>query len=129
MVESALSWPFANSRCPRKKENQVMKLLFFSADRTEIESVSNAFSQAGIDCETRKTRLRKALPPNSGDTELWIKHDGDAYKALLLCVEQGIGFAKRAPAIDHAIGYASWDRDESEMQDASDEQPEHRKAA
>ena len=106
-----------------------MKLLFFSADRTEIESVSHAFSEAGIDCETRETGLGKVLLPNPGETELWIKHDNDAYKALMVCVERGIGFAKRTLNGYQAVPYASWDRDDREAEEVSDDWPEHRKAA
>ena len=70
-----------------------MKMLFFSADNAEVEQVSQEFAQAGIACEVRNSPspLRKA-----GDVELWIRDDRDCHRAFLLCVELGIGFAKRA---------------------------------
>jgi len=89
-----------------------MKMLFFSADRVEIELVSKAFTEAGIPCETRDSGLGRAFLRNPGDTELWIQHDEDAYKALMLCVEQGIGFAKRAPSSDGSVPYTSRDLDD-----------------
>ncbi len=69
-----------------------MKMLFFSSDRAEVEHVSQEFVQAGIACEVR----RGAGPTNRAlERELWIRNDGDCHRAFLLCVQQGIGFAKR----------------------------------
>ncbi len=70
-----------------------MKMLFFSADRAEVESVSNEFTQAGIACEVRKGSGPAGRPT---ERELWIRDDGDCHRAFLLCVEHGIGFAKRS---------------------------------
>jgi len=36
------------------------------------------------------------MPPSAIDAQLWIQHDYDSYKALLLCVQLGIGFGKPA---------------------------------
>jgi hypothetical protein len=88
-----------------------MKMLFFSADLLEVETVSRAFHDAGIACETRESGLDRTLFPDPAEAELWIQHDRDAYKALLLCVEQGIGFAKRSHS-DAAVLYPSWDIDD-----------------
>src|SRR5438094_58546 len=100
-----------------------MKMLFFSADRLEIKIVSQAFSEAGIACETRESGLGRALFPDPGEAELWIQNDEDAYKALMLCVELGIGFAKRPPPCVGIVSYPSWDiedldrpRDEQDQQ-------------
>ena len=108
---------------------KAMKLLFFSADQSEIECVSNALTQAKVACETRETGRGKALLTNFGESELWIKHDKDAYKALMVCVEQGIGFAKRTPIADQEIGYACWDRDDLRVAEQTEEEGEHQKAA
>jgi hypothetical protein len=103
-----------------------MKMLFFSADLLEVETVSRAFHDAGIACETRESDLRQALFPTPAEAELWIQHDRDAYKALLLCVEQGIGFAKRSPHSDAAVLYPSWDIDD--MVQPEEEEAEHHEA-
>ena len=109
-----------------RKEPNLMKMLFFSADRMEVQTVSKAFNDAGIACETRESGLGRALFPAPGEAELWIQHDQDAYKALLLCVEQGIGFARRPPNSEAAVTYPSWDLDEPQTQ--TDEEPEKHEA-
>ena len=110
--------------CAERKNRTFMKMLFFSADRVEIETVSKAFSEAGISCETRESGLGRALFPAPGESELWIQHDEDAYKALLLCVERGIGFAKRPPSCQGLISYPSWDiEDLDRAQDEQEGQP------
>ncbi len=86
-----------------------MKMLFFSADRTEVDLVRKAFTEAGIVCEERESGITRALFPNPGEAELWIQHDEDTYKALLLCVERGIGFAKRSTTPDSPFLYPSWE--------------------
>ena len=101
-----------------------MKMLFFSADRLEIETVSRAFHDAGIDCETRESGPDRASFPAPDEAELWIQHDQDAYKALLLCVEQGIGFAKRSANSNDVLRYPSWDIDDR-AQDPSEEVDKH----
>ncbi len=72
-----------------------MKMLFFSADNSEVEQVSHEFSQAGIPCEVRKARGRNGF---ARDTELWIRNDRDCHRAFMLCVQLCIGFARRPVA-------------------------------
>ena len=70
-----------------------MKLLFFSSEREEVELVRKELVEAGTPCEVRD----RAIAPggNPSDAELWI-HDKDSHRALMLCVELGVGFFKRA---------------------------------
>jgi hypothetical protein len=69
-----------------------MKMLFFSSDTSEVEQVGREFSHAGITCEIRQGHsARDRLP----DSELWIQNDRDCHRAFLLCVQLGIGFARR----------------------------------
>jgi len=71
---------------------QRMKMLFFSSDNAEVQEVGHEFTQAGIPCEVRKG------PAHNGhavEAELWIQNDRDCHRAFMLCVERGIGFAKR----------------------------------
>ena len=67
-------------------------MLFFSSDGTEVEQVSREFTHAGIACEVRHGRRKSGTVP---DVELWIRNDADCHRAFLLCVQLGIGFAKR----------------------------------
>jgi hypothetical protein len=73
-----------------------MKLLFYSSDDREVIHVRDEFTQAGIACEVRHGESLKILhqPPCS---ELWIRHDRDCHRALMLCVQLGVGFARRSP--------------------------------
>jgi|ERR1041385_4623499 hypothetical protein len=73
-----------------------MKLLFYSSDDGEVSMVEKEFAHAGIACEVRHGEGLKMLhqPPCS---ELWIRHDRDCHKALMLCVQLGLGFARRSP--------------------------------
>jgi hypothetical protein len=71
---------------------QPMKMLFFSADQSEVQEVSREFVQAGILCEVRRGRPRSGVVP---ETELWIRNDADCHRAFLLCVQLGMGFARR----------------------------------
>jgi hypothetical protein len=70
-----------------------MKMLFFSSDGTEVQAVSREFIEAGIPCEVRNVSCGKERCPR--DAELWIRNDGDCHKALMLCVQRNIGFARR----------------------------------
>jgi hypothetical protein len=70
-----------------------MKMLFFSADRAEVEHMSSQFALAGIPSELRGGTGKRGTSP---ELELWIKNDRDCHRAFTLCVELGIGFAKRA---------------------------------
>jgi len=74
-----------------------MKMLFFSADKSEVEQVSREFTQAGIPSEVRSSPGKRGAVR---DVELWIKNEQDCHRAFTLCVSLGIGFAKRTP--EHA---------------------------
>jgi hypothetical protein len=72
-----------------------MKMLFFSADQLEVEEVRQSFKEAGIQCLVRSGPSRRHGPYAVPEAELWIKDDSDCHRALLLCVQLGVGFAKR----------------------------------
>ena len=82
--------------------NANMKMLFFSSERAEVESVRQEFVKAGISCEIRDSRAPKNMSTGSSDAELWIQNDQDCHRAFMLCVQLGVGFAKRANAL-HSI--------------------------
>jgi hypothetical protein len=72
-----------------------MKMLFYSADLAEVQQACIEFSHAGIRSEVRHSppgppRLRVAPC-----AELWIHDDRDCHRALMLCVQLGIGFSRR----------------------------------
>jgi hypothetical protein len=71
----------------------VMKMLFFSADKNEVEQVSREFTQAGIPNEVRAAAGKRKASP---EVELWIKNEQDCHRAFTLCVRLNIGFAKRS---------------------------------
>jgi hypothetical protein len=79
-----------------------MKLLYFSSEQAEVELVHKECLQAGIDCEVRANSAHATETKKSSDTELWLKNDQDTHKALLLCVQLGVGFGKPAarPQVD-----------------------------
>ena len=81
-----------------------MKLLYFSSDSVEVEQVSREFVEAGIPCEVRIGFEARGAVAHSCSAELWIRNDQDSHRALMLCVELGVGFAKR-PAIPHINGF------------------------
>jgi hypothetical protein len=74
---------------------KIMKMLFFSSDDSEVELVSREFTQAGIACEVRKGFSSRNPSTQPQQAELWIKDDKVCHKALMLCVQLGIGFSKR----------------------------------
>ena len=91
-----------DSRFPEPRgrlENQanIMKMLFYSSDWTEVELVRKEFLDAKIPCEVRVYGETKGIPASAIDAQLWIKNDHDCYRALMLCVQHGIGFGKPAP--------------------------------
>jgi hypothetical protein len=73
-----------------------MKLMYFSSDVQEVELLKKEFIEAGIPCELRVGASPDGATTNPAYAELWIEHARDAHRALMLCVELGIGFAKRA---------------------------------
>ena len=78
---------------PKVRERQdYMKLLFFSNDGSEVEQVGRELTHAGIPCE-----IRGGLTSHQGipETELWVQNDGDCPRGFMVCVQLGIGFAKR----------------------------------
>jgi hypothetical protein len=72
-----------------------MKMLFFSSDRAEVELVLREFVEAGIACELRDSGVPEESMTSPADVELWIQNDADFHRALMLCVQLRVGFAKR----------------------------------
>ena len=68
-------------------------MLFFSSDDTEVEQLTREFMDAGIPCEIRNTRCKLNGFPTQA--ELWVRNDRDCHRALMLCVQRNIGFARR----------------------------------
>lgn len=71
-----------------------MKMLFFSSDSTEVAELSREFTKAGIPCEVHNP-VHHGQEPIPNDAELWIRNDQDCHRALMLCVQQNMGFARR----------------------------------
>ena len=71
-------------------------MIFFSADRAEVELVRKELTEAAIPCELHENNGAEGMVAMSYETELWLQHDEDANRAAMLCVQLGIGFAKRA---------------------------------
>jgi hypothetical protein len=76
---------------------QNMKMLFFSSDIAEVAIVSQEFTHASIPCEVRNGIVAKGASAGPQQAELWIHDDKDCHRALMLCVQLGIGFSKRPP--------------------------------
>ncbi len=74
-----------------------MKMLFYSSDSSEVDRVSKEFVNAGITCEVRKGPALNGRATHPSQAELWIRNDRDCHRAFMLCVQLGVGFAKRAP--------------------------------
>jgi hypothetical protein len=72
-----------------------MKMLFFSADGSEIDVVNRELVSAGIACEIRNRPQPGAGSRSISSAELWVHHEQDCYRASLLCVELGVGFFVR----------------------------------
>jgi hypothetical protein len=73
-----------------------MTMLFFSSDDSEVQAAARKLLDAGIACEVRHGPFPDGMVSHPTEAELWIERDQDCHRALLLCVELGIGFAKRA---------------------------------
>ena len=69
-----------------------MKMLFFSDDGSEVEQVGQELKHAGIPCDIRGGLVSHGSVP---ETELWVENDLDCPRGFMLCVQLGIGFAKR----------------------------------
>jgi hypothetical protein len=65
-----------------------MKMLFSSADRSEINVVRKKLFAAGIRCQVRNNHVAQGLFGIPSSPELWIEQDGDILKALELVGEQ-----------------------------------------
>ena len=74
-----------------------MKLLYYSSDSAEVDRVRREFLNAAIPCEVREGSALDAKSQPVAQAELWIKDDGDYYRAVMLCIHLGVGFGKRAP--------------------------------
>jgi hypothetical protein len=72
-----------------------MKMLYFSSDPSEVEQVRKELITSDIPCEVRNSPPAEGLSRSSPCTELWIRDDNDAHRALMRCVELGVGFARR----------------------------------
>jgi hypothetical protein len=75
-------------------------MLFFSSERAEVDLVRKELAEAGVPCEVRENGMGDGFLPNSPDLELWIENDEDAHRAALVCVENGVGFAKRPATVE-----------------------------
>lgn len=93
-----------------------MLMFFFSSEHAEIERVRRELLEAGIPCEIHEASLLEGAPQVPFDEELWIHNDEDTHRALMLCVEQGLGFAKRNVPPD-------WTEMEPEEEDTDQQQP------
>lgn len=79
----------------------IMKIVYFSSNRLEVQSLSNELSLAGIPCQVRDGIVLKELAEQAPEAELWIQNDRDTHRAFMFCVERDAGFAKReTPALD-----------------------------
>ena len=72
-----------------------MEMIFFSSDRAEIEVLREALAGVSIPSEVRDAGSAGGTVLNGSQTELWIQNDADSHRAVMLCVEMGLGFAKR----------------------------------
>ena len=71
-----------------------MKMLFFSPDHTEVQQLGREFLNAGIPCEIHDADRAK-IESACREAELWIRNDQDCHRALMLCVQLNMGFARR----------------------------------
>ncbi len=69
-----------------------MKMLFFSADGSEVALAHRELVRAGIRCQVRNSSARKDLFQTHASAELWVQNDEDYHKASDLCVRLGVGF-------------------------------------
>ncbi len=72
-----------------------MRMVFFSADKAEVQRLSGELQEAGIACEVRKEVVVDGASVHLPEAELWVKNDNDSHRAFLLCVQRNAGFARR----------------------------------
>lgn len=96
-----------------------MKLLYYSPDDVEIAEVSKQFATAGIPCVVRRSAACHDEPAPSC-SELWIRHDKDTHKAIMLCVQLGVGFAKRS---SEATLIHNWADIPNELEEEQEHEP------
>jgi hypothetical protein len=73
-----------------------MKLIFFSSERAEVEVVHQELTAAGIACEIHAgCGLFASGTPAGCESEVWILNEEDSHRALMLCVQLGVGFSRR----------------------------------
>lgn len=77
-----------------------MLMFYYSANHEEVEQIRKELTQAGIPCEVREIASCEGKAHWSGEEELWIQNDQDSHRAQMLCVANGLGFAKRTPPPD-----------------------------
>lgn len=77
-------------------------MLFFSSDDTEVEIVSTELIRAGIPCEIRNGPAANGMLTTPPCAKVWIQDDKDCHRALMLCVERGVGFSRRPPRASEA---------------------------
>ena len=58
--------------------------------------MSLALTAAGIPCEIRPGKVVKGAGANPPEAEVWIRRNQDLHHAFMVCIQQSIGFAKRA---------------------------------
>jgi len=103
-----------------------MKLLYYSPDDLEIAEVSKQFTHAGIPCVVRHSAICRGEDPNHACAELWIRNDKDTHKAMMLCVQLGVGFAKRDEGMGVLHNWADFSTEQEvqeEMQHPVDAEP------
>ena len=73
-----------------------VKLGIFFQDRFKPGLIRvKEFLDAGIHCEIRKCPFATAVSAIASQAELWLQNDQDCHRAFRLCVQLGIGFARR----------------------------------
>jgi hypothetical protein len=72
-----------------------MKMLFFSPEAAEVEEARRELVETGIPCEVRRSPVGEEGMGSPACEELWVQNDQDSHRALMWCVEQGVGFSKR----------------------------------
>jgi hypothetical protein len=73
-----------------------MRLIFFSAEHAEVELVHQELTAAGIACEIHEgCGFLPDVVSGKTESEVWILNEEDSHRAVMLCVQLGVGFAKR----------------------------------